>query len=255
MTAADLQAAIQSLRARLDGTQAEALLRKGGEAGLLQQAGLDDPYLARWLRAEKNNVDRAAARLLKHAEWRAEFVPNGSIAKAEVERELASQKSFLQGTDKHGRPVIVMLAKRHLRAVRDVEETKRFICYVLDATINRMDHKLNQSGTLTSIFDLRGFGMDNYDFATLRNVFDLLQYHYPERLGMLYMYEAGVVFQGLWKLVSPFVDPVTKAKVRFVSGAAALAEFARQIDPKILPVDLGGMSELIPIDQALQRPL
>ena len=44
------------------------------------------------------------------------------------------------------------------------------------------------------------------------------------RLGVLYMYEAPTIFWALWKAVSPFIDPDTKQKVRFVTAKDA-AEF------------------------------
>jgi hypothetical protein len=37
-----------------------------------------------------------------------------------------------------------------------------------------------------------------------------IQHHYVERLHRLYLYCAPTLFWGLWKIVSPFVDPVTR---------------------------------------------
>lgn len=50
------------------------------------------------------------------------------------------------------------------------------------------------------------------------------------RLGKLWMYEAPTMFWGIWQLVSPFVDPVTKEKVVFVSNKTAIREFQDAID-------------------------
>lgn len=41
--------------------------------------GLNDSTLLRWLRAEKYDVDKAYNRLVKHAQWRADYVPDGRI--------------------------------------------------------------------------------------------------------------------------------------------------------------------------------
>ena len=39
------------------------------------------------------------------------------------------------------------------------------------------------------------------------------------------MYEAPTIFWALWKAVSPFIDPETKRKVRFVGAKEARKEF------------------------------
>ena len=77
--------------------------------------------------------------------------------------------------------------------------------------------------------------MDNIDAAVLRAIFDLLQSHYPERLGKLWMFEAPGTFYALWKVVSPFVDSVTKAKVEFVSGQKAIETFKSAVGADVCP--------------------
>lgn len=47
--------------------------------GVGRGPGLDDGTLLRWLRAEKYDVDKAYNRLVKHAQWRADYVPDGRI--------------------------------------------------------------------------------------------------------------------------------------------------------------------------------
>lgn len=41
-------------------------------------------------------------------------------------------------------------------------------------------------------------GMANCDVAITRAVFDTLANHYPERMGVLWMYDAPYIFWGLW---------------------------------------------------------
>ncbi|KAL0037273.1 hypothetical protein WJX79_009391 [Trebouxia sp. C0005] len=105
----------------------------------------------------------------------------------------------------------------------------------------------NPTGKTCAIFDLRGLGFDAMDRPVLQAVFDLLQNHYPERLGKLWMYEAPTMFWTLWHLVSPFIDPETKQKVVFVNSKSAISEFQKAIDPSVLPTDYGGQAELIPL--------
>ena len=74
----------------------------------------------------------------------------------EIKNELAAQKVFLQGVDKHGRGVLVLKGARHSRSKRDLEELKRFICYSLDNNIKQHDLRFNPEGKGVAIFDLRG---------------------------------------------------------------------------------------------------
>ena len=63
---------------------------------------------------------------------------------------------FLQGPDKHGRGVIILKTSRHSKTKRDLEETKRCICYTLDHQIRLHDLRLNPDAKGLGIFDLRG---------------------------------------------------------------------------------------------------
>ncbi len=45
-----------------------------------------------------------------------------------------------------------------------------------------------------------GMGLASCDVTILRAVFDTLANHYPERMGQLWMFDAPLVFWGLWKV-------------------------------------------------------
>ena len=82
-TPADLRA----LAAAVDAAHptAHARLLKSGEPGL-GAISWDDRTLMRWLVAEEGSVERAAARLGAHAEWRAALLPDGwTLDKGEMD--------------------------------------------------------------------------------------------------------------------------------------------------------------------------
>lgn len=224
-------------------------LRAGGEPGMLGSSGVDDQTLLRWLKAEKYCVNKAEQRLRAHATWRQEYVPLGRIQESEIQPELDAEKTFLQGCDKLGRPLSICVINKHSKSRRKLEQTKRYIAYSLDNSIQAVDYKLNPSGKTCAIFDLRGLTFDAMDKPILEVVFDLLQNHYPERfrLGKLWMYDAPTMFWAVWQIVSPFIDPATKEKVTFVSSSSAVQEFQEAIDPSVLPKGYGGQAEMIPL--------
>ena len=49
------------------------------------------------------------------------------------------------------------------------------------------------------------------------------------------MYEAPGIFHALFRLVSPFIDHHTKAKIKFVYGQDAIKEFQEQIPDNVRP--------------------
>jgi len=56
---------------------------------------------------------RAAQDLTAHAAWRAEHIPNG-VSDAEVAGQIDHKKVFIQGVDRHGRAVIVLVGGNHV---------------------------------------------------------------------------------------------------------------------------------------------
>ncbi|KAG2424190.1 hypothetical protein HXX76_014723 [Chlamydomonas incerta] len=214
----------------LCGQETDALLRKSGEWGL------DDATLRRWLVARKGNVADAARDLKAHAVWRASYVPQGRIQEHEIRHELDQAKSFLPGTDREGRPLCVVLVARH--EMKDAAASKRYIAYSLDCACAMGAKTPGWDGKMSGIFDLRGLKASNCDFATLKAVFDLLQNHYPERLHKLWLFCAPVIFYGLWKLVYPFIDPVTREKVQFVYEKDAEKDFTEGFEPCMLPPEI-----------------
>ena len=79
-----------------------------------------------------------------------------SDAQKDIKSELEGKKSYLQGVDNQGRAVSIILASKHSKSKRDLDETKRLICYCLDASIDRCDLSRNPTGKVVAIFDLRG---------------------------------------------------------------------------------------------------
>ncbi|KAF8400082.1 hypothetical protein HHK36_015957 [Tetracentron sinense] len=171
---------------------------------------VDDMMIRRFLRARDLDVEKASCLFLKYLKWRQTFVPNGSISASEIPNELAHNKLFVQGFDKKGRPILVVVGARHFHIKKGLEEFKRFVVYSLDKIIARMPAGQEK---FVCIGDLEGWGYSNTDIRGHLEALSILQDYYPERLGKLFMVHVPYIFMTAWKVVYPIIDNKTRKKV------------------------------------------
>lgn len=79
---------------------------------------------------------------------------------------------------------------------------------------------------------ITGLRLRNLDAVGLKHVFGLLQQHYVEVLAQLIMVGAPSLFWGVWRIVSPFIDPATRAKVKFVEAADS-SSLMQELGPEV----------------------
>lgn len=84
----------------------------------------DDFTIRRFLRARDLDLEKASTMFLKYLKWRHSF-PNGSVSVSEVRNELAQEKVFMQGKDKIGRPIAVVVGRKHFQNKDGGDEFKR----------------------------------------------------------------------------------------------------------------------------------
>nr|POE69695.1 upf0051 protein abci8, chloroplastic [Quercus suber] len=137
---------------------------------------VDDLMIRRFLRARDLNVEKASALFLKYLKWRQTFVPNGSISASELPHEIAQNKMFIQGFDKTGRPIAVVLGARHFQTEGGIEEFKRFVVYGLDKLCSRMPPGQEK---FVFIADLEGWGYSNSDIRAYLGALSILQVKNP----------------------------------------------------------------------------
>jgi hypothetical protein len=63
-----------------------------------------------------------------------------------------------------------------------------------------------------------------------KRLLHILSTCYPERLFKCFLVDAPMLFQGLWAIIKPFLDPVTKAKGKFIPPVYPLLHWC-SLDP------------------------
>ncbi|KAG2340748.1 CRAL/TRIO domain-containing protein [Suillus weaverae] len=165
--------------------------------------------LLRYLRATKWDANEAIKRLEDTLKWRRDFGIYDAITPQHVEPEATTGKEFLFGYDTRGRPALYMCPSK-----QNTEESPRQIHYtvwMLERAIDLMGPGVE---TLALMIDYADKAK-NPSIGTARTVLNILQTHYPERLGLALIAHLPWLLHAFYKLITPFIDPLTRLKMVF----------------------------------------
>lgn len=239
-------AALKSLRALVDELFSEtAKPGKWGKIPASSKPWCDDACLSRFLRANKWKVDAAFGQLYETLGWRRDFKLNELTPKT-IEKQLRVGKMYTNGRDKAGRPIIYTKKRVENTEQIDFELQTRQLVYTMEKAIRLMNADME---TWVWIIDLNGYSRANSaPMDVSKRLLHILSTCYPERLFKCFLVDAPMIFQGLWAIIKPFLDPVTKAKVVWVDGPATDGSkkqkaFLEWIDADQLEVGYGGKLE------------
>jgi len=97
------------------------------------------------------------------------------------------------------------------------------------------------------IVDYKDYSRKHMDMKANMSVMHVLLNHAPERMGITFFLDPPFLFWMGWKMISPFLNEVTMAKVRFVysevkDGKRTVPAMLEYIDADNLEVEFGGTS-------------
>jgi hypothetical protein len=238
---AEQQEALEVLR------EAVRTSEKGDEEE--RQLAESDRALLRFLRARKFHVEKAKKMAFNNLEWRAKWKPL-QVGPADMPNALPSGAWRYAGYGKNGMPIILIKASLWRPSLYyGVDEYVKMVSWFLEHNFQRMNTDETNIEKSMILFDLSGFSLFNNDMRCVIQLIDINQNQYPERLGLAFVFNAPWVFQGVWKIIRPLLDPVTAAKVHMLGGdyKDTLLEY---IDEEVLSTDIGGSHAEYPIPTA-----
>lgn len=187
----------------------------------------DVPCLCRYLRANGWSVEKAYSGLVSTLKWRHKFRPH-LITATEVEDEARTGKNYLNGFDMHGRPVIYL--RNYRQNTSNYRNQIRFLVFNLERAIAFMPPRVEK---LTLLFDFSKYSARNAPPMNVsKYTLHLLAAHFPERCAAIYACEAPWYFWVFYKVIKPWINPVTQQKIRFVQVASQLSVKADQDSDK-----------------------
>lgn len=169
--------------------------------------------LLRYLRATKWNQAQSEKRLITTLLWRREFGIYDKLTPDHISPENETGKQILLGFDKEGRTCQYLNPGRQNTepSHRQVEH----LVFMLERAIELMPPGQE---TLALLINFKASGTRSNTSPPLsqaKEVLNILQTHYPERLGKALIINMPWMVVGFFKIIKPLLDPVTKAKLNF----------------------------------------
>ncbi|KAJ5126465.1 hypothetical protein N7448_007244 [Penicillium atrosanguineum] len=203
-----------------------------------------DAMLLRFLRARKWDVPRAFSMMMDAIVWRVkemhvddEVMAKGELHALKQERssnaadkkagkdflaQMRMGKSYVHGTDKLGRPIVVIRVRLHKPGAQSEEALERYIVHVIESVRLTLSPPVETAAVL---FDMTGFSLSNMEYPPVKFILKCFEANYPESLGIMLIHNAPWVFSGVWRLIKGWMDPDIAAKVQFTNSAADLEKF------------------------------
>lgn len=234
-----------TVHAELNATQQEALdqMKELFQNSDGHGMAMNDSTFLRYLRARNFNLDKAKAMLENTLKWREEFGLKKLHAgewKETIELENATGKTYVRGFDKHGH--VLMYMKPGLENTNNHDGNMKHLVYSMERAVACLEKR--GSERLSLIIDYDGFSLYNSPpMKTSHETLTILQDHYPERLFRAYCVRPPYVFYGFFKMVSPFIDSVTRNKICMLTNSEmgkADNQLFHDADKSILESCVGG---------------
>ncbi|XVF54074.1 hypothetical protein PTKIN_Ptkin05aG0151700 [Pterospermum kingtungense] len=127
--------------------------------------GRDDGDMILWfLKDRRFSVEEAVNKLTKAITWRQEFGVS-DLSEDAVKKIAESGKAYVHDfLDVNDRPVLIVVASKHLPAVHDRLENEKLCVFLIEKVLSKLPAGKEQ---ILGIIDLRGFGTENAELSFL----------------------------------------------------------------------------------------
>ncbi|KAI9276935.1 CRAL-TRIO domain-containing protein [Phascolomyces articulosus] len=228
-----------------------------------QMVATDNPDAAilRYLRARKWDDEAAYRMLINTLRWRLHMRVDditklgetglyNELEKAKTGfgdqflEQIRSGKATLGGPDKSDRGICFINVQLHHKEDQPAEAIQICALYLMETARVFLGYPMVNA---CIVFNLENFTLANWDFEFVKFLIVCLERYYPETLGLCLIHKAPWVFSTVWNVVSPMLDPVVAAKIKFSKN---LDEFQQHIDVGSTPVIISKNPDVKTKDEA-----
>ncbi|KAL4975314.1 CRAL-TRIO domain-containing protein [Aspergillus desertorum] len=202
-----------------------------------------DTFVLRFLRAAKWDVNQAVIHLLSAIVWRLKemqvdniLLPRGELFAAESEKgglnsskaedargfmkQVRAGKGFVHGVDRMNRPIVLIRIRLHRPGAQSETALNRFITHLIESA------RLVLSPPV-----------ETADYSAVKFIIRCVEIYYPESVSLILIHNAPRIFNGVWKIIKPWIDPRLVERIHFTRSVEDLERF---IDRDKIIAELGG---------------
>ncbi|KAE9588718.1 putative CRAL-TRIO lipid binding domain, CRAL/TRIO domain-containing protein [Lupinus albus] len=150
-----------------------------------------DASVLRYLKAGKYNTKKAAKMLKRTIKWRFEFKPE-NIRWDDIAQEAATGTLYRADyLDKQGRIVLVM-RPGVIKGTNSATMQIKYLVYCLENAILNLSSNQEQ---MVWLIDFQGWSTSSISLKFTKQIAQVLQGHYPERLSLAIFYDPPKIFE------------------------------------------------------------
>lgn len=181
---------------------------------------MNDKTFLRYLRARDFQFEKARDMLQATIDWRDSYGLDKLMSKEWqdiIAKENITGKLYVRGFDKEGHPLLYM--KPRFENTKDYPSNVKHVVYNLERVCAVADRIMPEGSPsrphkMGILIDYDGYSVFNAPpMSVSMEILNILQNHYPERLFKCYFINPPWIFNAFFKLINPFIDPVTTKKV------------------------------------------
>lgn len=242
---------IRELYARVE---KDAIRRRAENSAILESLLKNDPSVEvapRFVRAEAGNPPKQRQRYIDTLKWRLEEGQDTILLQAHPHLELIKScgTQYYHKHDKLNRivyierPKDIKLAELRKAGI-GMPELLFHYRYITEYLWQVLDQDEDE-GRIFSILDMKGIGLTDFVGEVIeftKQATGIIQSHYPERSGHIFLVNASFTFSAIWKLVKTFLSKETLEKTH-VYRSGFQKELLKYIPAENLPREYGGTCE------------